>query len=245
MSEVRSIQGLRLLALALAMLTWYFVRLDHEGAATNTVSFTNEYTIQYTVPDTMVALESTEKVQITIQGRESIVEKFNPFLVRVQVDLQNKPARLQEIELTEANVTLPEGLTVTAFEPSVITVQLDLLVSQLKSVLQKPEGEPAAGATVRDVTVTPPLVTVTGPASILQDYESVYTRPIDVNGHAIDFHERTIIELPHPSLSIPDGDRVVSVFVTFNLPGAGQLEDISESEATSETPATEPPSDIP
>jgi len=235
MSEVRSVQGLRLLALALAITTWYFVRLAEKESTGTPVSFTSEYTIQYAVPENFVLLEeSTETVQVTLQGPESIVEKVNPFLVRVKVEIAENEEEIQRFDLSEQNVSLPDGLTVIGFEPSAVTVRLDRILTGVKGVIATPSGEPSAGARVKEILTNPQLVNVRGPASVLQRYDSVFTQTVDLTGHAIDFQERSFIVLPDDSLSLPDGNPTVIVSVKLEIPGSEEATDSDGDETGGE-----------
>lgn len=211
MSERNTIWALRALALALAILAWTFVSLDRERQGERPMTAT----VQYNLPQHLVILEPVEAVNIRLSGPESSLADLDPFRVYVAVDLTDRPEGPAEINLTPADVRRPANLDleVTSIEPNTLTLDLDRLANELRPVVVRFAGEPAAGAVVGEAAVSPTSVMVRGPASILRQVEFVETRAVDLTGHAIDFSETALLRSPDPLITV-----IEPSFVTVNIP---------------------------
>ncbi len=129
MSEKRSLWGLRLLALALAVLAWFVATTDRRESRTGTT--TVNASINYTTPEQMMILGPLEEVRVGIRGTTSQIQNLNPFQVSVSVDLRNAEKGTREVNLAARDVLLPEGLEVTSIEPNQFPVELDRVVQAL------------------------------------------------------------------------------------------------------------------
>lgn len=90
------------------------------------------------------------------------------------------------------------------------------------------EGEPAAGAKVRMAEVIPPRILVRGPESMLDTIGSLFTTPVDLTGHALDFQEQAAVLPPDPLVNIVQ-PVVVSVRILMEIPGADSLSNSTDS----------------
>ncbi len=218
MSERRSLWGLRLLALGLAVLAWFLATADRRESRTDT-TFVEPF-INYTTGEDMMILESVEKVRITIRGTSSQIQNLNPFQVSVGVDLRDAEKGAREVNLTKRDVLLPEGLEVDFIEPQSFPVVLDRIVQEIRPVEANLVGEPAAGAVVLDDEVLPPQVLISGPESVVGEVQSLLTSPVTLDGHALDFEVRAQVVSPNSKVQIVQ-PIVVTVRVKLEVPTVG------------------------
>lgn len=234
MSERNTIWALRALAVALAVLAWTFISLDRERQRERPLAAT----VQYNIPDNLVILDPVETVSIRLIGPESSLGDLDPFDVFVVVDLTDSTAGPTEILLAPSDVRRPPNLRITSIEPNALTLDLDRLSNELRTVVPRFAGEPAAGAVAGQAVVTPQSVMVRGPASILRQVEFVETRPIDLSGHAIGFTESVLLRSPDPLITVIEPS-FVSVRVPLAIPNApGNGDEEEEVEGTGELPPT-------
>jgi YbbR domain-containing protein len=233
MRERKTIWALRALALALAVLTWTFISLDRERQSERPLAAT----VQYNIPADLALLNPVETVNIRLSGPLSSFSDLDPFSVFVVIDLDNHAQGLVEIPLTPDNVRRPAHFQVTSIEPNVLTLDLDRLVNEMRPVVARFAGEPAAGAVAGTPSVAPESVLVRGPASILRQVEFVDTRPVDLTGHAIDFSESVLLRSPDPLITV-----IEPSFVTVRIPLAipntpGNGNDVNAGESTGSSPS--------
>ena len=226
MSERKTIWALRALALALAVLTWTFISLDRERQSERPLAAT----VQYNIPGDLVLLNPVETVNIRLSGPESSFSDLDPFSVFVVIDLGDRPQGLVEIPLTPDDVRRPANFRVTSIEPNAITLDLDRLVNEMRPVVARFEGEPAAGAVAGTHSVLPESVLVRGPASILRQVDFVDTRPVDLTGHALDFSESVLLRSPDSLITVIEPS-FVTVRVPLAIPNA-----LGDEEGDEESP---------
>jgi YbbR domain-containing protein len=215
MSEAKNLWGLRLLALALAVTAWFVLTVEKRERLSEKVI---EATVRYDNFPGLVVIERVESVRVGVRGTVSKLRSLNPFLVDVFVELPNAQKGIFDVPLTAENVFLPEELEFVSIEPNIIRLELDVEQTDLLPVTARLEGEPAAGAKVRLAEVTPPRVLVRGPQSLITDLGTLYTTPVDLTGHALDFQEQAAV-LPPDRLVTVVQPAVVSVRVYMEIPG--------------------------
>lgn len=219
MSENKSLWGMRLLAVGLAVLCWFMATADRRESST--ASTVVEKFVNYTTPDQMMILQSVDRVRVRIHGTASQIQNLNPLQVSVGVDLRNAERGTVEVNLAPRDVLLPEGLEVQSIEPGQFVVELDRVVQEIRQVEPNLTGEPAAGAVVLSAEVLPsPQVLVSGPESLLGDLQSLMTSPVSLNGHALDFQERAQVMSPDARIQIVQ-PIVVTVSVALEVPTVG------------------------
>jgi YbbR domain-containing protein len=185
--------GLRVLALALALLLWFVLSFERRETRSERQV---QASITYMRGDDMVLLNPRQSVDLTLSGPRETINRVNPFDVSVQVDLRQAEPGTQAVNLTAENVSLPQGLRVDSIQPSSVDVTVDRLVRRQVMVEPDVRGEAAAGATRGAIEVVPPEVTVTGPESQLANLTSLKTAVVSLEGHALSFEESVAIVTP-------------------------------------------------
>ena len=218
MSEKGNLWGLRLLALALAVLAWFLATADRRESRTGNTAV--DASINYSTPEQMMILEPVEEVRVGIRGTSSQIRNLNPFQVSVSVDLRDAEKGTREVNLAPRDVLLPEGLEVISIEPNKFVVELDQIVQAIRPVEESLVGEPAAGAMVLRSEVIPPQVLISGPESLVSDLQSLVTSPVSLDGHALDFDQRAQVVSPDAKIQIVQ-PVVVTVRVALEIPTVG------------------------
>ncbi len=215
MSRLWSAWGLRLLALALAVLAWFILSLGQREQSGET---TVEVFVTYRPPEDFMILEPPDRVRVRLHGPESQIAALNPFQVTVVVELRGAELGRQDIALSGDNVVVPGGLQVVSIDPNVLSLQLDRVVSELKPIDVQLVGEPAAGAVAQAPTVFPLQALVTGPESKVSLLRGLTTTPISLDGHALDFQAQAAVVSPDPLVRVVEPS-VVRVDVRLDIPG--------------------------
>lgn len=193
MSETGRLWTLRLVALGLALVLWFVLSFERRESRSERQV---QAAITYMRGDEMVILDPRQTVDITVSGPRETINRINPFDVSVQVDMRQAESGTHDVNLTAENVSLPQGLRVERLQPSSVEVTVDRLVRRELPVEPDVRGEPAAGATRGEVEVVPPVVTVTGPETQLQNLQSLKTAVVSLEGHALSFEESAQVIAP-------------------------------------------------
>jgi YbbR domain-containing protein len=207
--------GLRLLALGIAIGIWFNASVEDRLVSSEKVV---EASISYNRPRGFIITNSVQNVNVRVSGSKKAIRQLSPYMVDVSVDLGQRQTGLATISLTPENVLLPDGLEVVSIEPNTIRVDLEREVTQRLPVVPKIVGEPAAGATAGEPEVFPNQVLVSGPEPMLARTDSLSTRPVSLDGHALTFEEEVPVVAPDPLIQIGQPSKV-TVRVPMQPPG--------------------------
>ena len=212
---------LRLLALLIAVVTWFFAsylpRVEESSSPVRTK--TVNATINYDSPEGFIILNPESSAEVLIRGSREAVRDLNPFQVDVDVELQDvRPGTMEKI-LGPENVSVPQGLQVVSIRPDRLLLRIDSEETRLVRVRVEFSGEPAAGARPEEeqITVVPPQVAVRGPHSALANVNEVVAE-VSLDGRAIDFEATAVpVRSPEPLVRIVQPG-VVDVQVPMRAP---------------------------
>jgi YbbR domain-containing protein len=214
MSDSARTWSLRLLALGIAIGVWFSVSFEDREALTERLV---EASVSYNRPRGFVILDPVPTVNVRLRGSSKLVRQLNPYQVDVQVELAQTEPGTVNVNLGPENVLMPEGLEVVSLEPNTIRVELEREMTQRLPVVPHLVGEPAAGAVADEPEVFPNQVLVTGPESLLAKIQSLSTRPVNLNGHALTFEETVAVVPPDPLIQVVQPSKV-SVRVPIRQP---------------------------
>jgi YbbR domain-containing protein len=215
MSDRNGVVGLRVISVAIALILWVYVTADHRSEFGSEKVM--DASVTYNPPPGLILLNPIQTVRVRLRGSEQAIRHVNPFLVDVQVILDSAGGEgTVEVQLAPDNVLVPEGIEVVSIEPTRLELQLDREQRRLLSVRVRLTGEPAAGAVAGTPRVRPEQVLVIGPSRLVSAIDHLDTNPINLNGHALDFEESTLVASPDSLVKLQT--QVVSVFIPMRQP---------------------------
>jgi YbbR domain-containing protein len=205
--------GLRLLALGIAIGIWFNASVEDRLVFSEKVV---EASVTYNSPrGFIIAGPGPQSVNVRLKGSKKAIRQLNPYAVNVQVDLSQRQIGLANITLATEAVQAPDGLEAISIEPNTVRVDLEREVSLRVPIVPKFVGKPAAGSAIGEPEVSPNQVLVTGPEPMLARLDSLPTRPINLDGHALTFEEKVDVVSPNPLIQIaPPGSVTVTVPIT-------------------------------
>jgi YbbR domain-containing protein len=120
------------------------------------------------------------------------------------VDLSDQRAGERVLRLADkAQITLPQGIKVDAFQPSAIPIRLEEILERQVEVEPKLEGKPADGFEVYSVYPNKGSIAVRGPASRVSALQKVSTESIWVGGHNESFTAANVaLDVPDPKVDL-------------------------------------------
>lgn len=172
--------GLKLLALALAVVFWIQVAGQPvvERGIDVPLGFEN-------VPERLyVGSDMPDTVRVRVRGAANIVSGLQPGDVVAAIDLAGeRPGRRRLFDMFAGRVRVPFGVEVTQVFPATITVSLESAgTPRAVTVVPDVEGRPADGFAVGRISTTPATVQVTGPESRLAALTEALTEPVTIEG---------------------------------------------------------------
>jgi hypothetical protein len=166
-------------------------------------------------PDLEMSLDTPERVLLELHGPSAKIQGFDAAHASVVLNLGSVHGPGQQtFAIGPENVRLPAGVTVERTIPSQLRIGFEAREKAAVSVRIRWAAPPPAGYRIRNQVVSPPTVTITGPASRIRQVAYAETDPIDLS-HVVgksEFHVHTFVADPQVRyLSSP----VVAVIVTL------------------------------
>lgn len=203
---IRNNRGLKLVALVLAVVTWYWVR-----EITSFTAVVQGVRLHVLLDEGWAVLDrSVDEVDVLFRGSQSDIRYLSREQVRVEVDLRGRSvAGARDVPLGPANVRAPGSVRAVSVDPAEFSLTLDREGERQVAVRADMVGNPPEGFEVEQVVVTPATVKLQGPQGRLAGVQEVRTVPIDLEGRPRSFSLTRTIQPPSEVWSArADPDRV-------------------------------------
>jgi len=202
--------GLRILALVGAIVVWWFVSVEKRERVSEKVV---DASLSYSPSPGLILLDPQQTVKVRLRGPERRIRAIAPFELDVVVDVQADGPGVMPVQLRSDNVLAPDEVEVVSIDPNTLELRLDREALAELPILVRLTGEPAGGTVPGDPIPKPPRARVRGPATIVSSLSAVFTSPISLDGHALDFSQTVSVVSSDPLVRI-----VEPLFVTVQIP---------------------------
>ena len=202
--------GIKLVSLGLSLTLWFYVTSKGKTEMTLTVPLELR-----NVPQGMTVVgDVVGSLEVRVQGQERVLRDISIGKKVIGIlDLSMTTVGENTVRISPDDIRRPEGVTVTYMSLSEIKVKLEPLVRKILRLKPVLHGAPAAGYRLAGITVTPPKITVEGPASMMSSLVILQTMPIDVQGSHESLTVEPKIDYQGQSVKILDKSIVVRVNV--------------------------------
>jgi len=216
--------GTGVMALILAVILWAFAYMENQEEAQV------HFRVQFAAPEGISVVPESKAVDFEVRGARRLVEAFrneNSGIIKKQID-PDAVAKLGSVNITREDVPADKRLTIVN-----LPMAIELTVSREETVELPLRfhtfGTPAPGYvfSAERSFVRPSTVKVTGPKSILDKADAIYTQRVDITGLWIPFSWPTGI------VTVMDGQPVkvdatgATIYVAFDAKRAQKtLEDV-------------------
>ena len=180
----------KILAVLLAVIMWYFV-IGEERAE---VGLTVPLELINIPRDLIVVNNVVHGIDIRVNGPGSLVRSLTAESLSKRLDLSNTKAGTVSFSISSEGIPLPRGVKITRINPTQVMVVLQKLMTQKISVKPRIVGKPAPGYEIASVQVNNPQVEIAGPEEVVKNLESLYTKPIEIQGLKTDLKQRTSLD---------------------------------------------------
>ena len=216
--------GLKLVSLVLAFSLWYIVA--GERGTEIVVSIPLEFR---NLPEGLeVIQESAQQVDVRLRGSSEFLRALSPQAIQAAMDLAEAKPGHQTVYLTPSQVETPYGVRVIRVTPASVNLVIETLAERTVQVVPRVVGEPAAGFVLTNIRLQPPQITITGPASTLENLEQLTTEPISAEGLRETYSQSLQVLIDDPFVRLID---VNSVEVTLEVQEESVEEDSPDPDA--------------
>ena len=168
---------LKLLALCLAVTTWWFVA----GESKVLVTFNVPLEIRNIPKGLSLTNQVARQVEVQLQGPSSLLAAFKPTDISMAVDLSDgKPGR-RTVKFDLQSVKVPSGIAVQRIFPQSLDVVLERTEQRSIPVSPRIKGWNAIRHRVRKIEVEPRQIEVEAPAAEFSRMPVAYTEEIAVD----------------------------------------------------------------
>ena len=200
--------GLKILALALAILLWLAISRDRFVARSLRVPL--EY---QGIPEGLeIVGDPPATVDVRVRGASSALGRLEAGDVVAVLDLGMARPGPRLFHLISGQVRTPFGVTVAQITPPTVSLEFERTGRKTVPVNPSVDGEPAPGYVVERVTSDPPSVVVTGPESNLARLTEATTEPVSVDGRREPVRDIVTVGVVDPALRLAEA-RTATVLV--------------------------------
>ncbi len=169
---------LKVLSLVLAVVLWHFV--GGEDRVDKNVMIPIE--IINLPRDLIISNQFKKEIEVTVSGPRSLILEMTSRAITRQVDLSSASPGTMVIENDNDHIPVPRGITVQRVQPSSIILSLDKLIQKQYPISARTVGEVAPGYLLQSLKMDPDVITITGPFTILSQFDEIFTKSINLEG---------------------------------------------------------------
>lgn len=172
--------GLKVMAIALAMLLWLTV------AGERIVERALRVPLEIRGKPATIAIvgEAPSAVDVLVRGSSTLLSRLGPGDVVAGLDLTGARPGSRLVHLRTDQVKVPYGVQVAQVVPGTLALELENSASRTVPVKPAIEGEPREGFVVGAITAEPAHVEVFGPESRVKQLTEATTEPVKIEGQA-------------------------------------------------------------
>ena len=179
--------GLKIVALALAVMTWIFVKtITSESRVIENVPL--EIHVK---PGMSVMQSGVNTVRVTLNGTREDVRQVQQNELHAVLDLTHVKTigKDMSVQLDRQMIKHPLRVRVVGVMPAQVTVRIDQMIEKELPVQPQVTGEPMTGFGVERVLIRPQSVRMKGLKSQLEKLSGIETLPVDLTGRRASFRE--------------------------------------------------------
>ncbi len=203
---------LKFISLVLAVILWAFV--GGEDKVNKNIMIPLE--IINLPRDLVISNQFKKQIEVSVSGPRSLIMEMSSRAEPRQVDLSSATPGTMVIENNASQVPAPRGITVQRVQPPTIILSLDKLIQKQFPITAKTVGRVAKGYYVQSVKTDPDVISITGPQTILSQFDELVTRDINLDG----IQESSQLQVPlelDPAIVELIGETSVTVDLSVQL----------------------------
>ena len=188
----------KILAVLLAVVIWYFVVGEERAEVGLTVPLE-----LVNIPRNLIVVNNvTPAIDIRVNGPKSLVRALSMENLRKSLDLSQSKRGTVVFSISPEGIPLPRGVKVTRVSPTQVVVALQNLVTKVVNVKPRLIGKPAPGFEIAGVDINYNQVPIAGPQDVLDNLDTLNTKPIEIEGLTASLRQRTSLDFRNHQISL-------------------------------------------
>jgi YbbR domain-containing protein len=194
--------NLKLLSLAITLVLWFVVTGQNTPVNTHA-----SVQLKFIRPNALeISNDPPKTVDVLLTGSKYRLDDLNKTALVATIDISDQRTGERVLRLADrAQLDLPQGVTVEAFQPSAISIRLEPIIERQLGVQANFAGKLAEGFEVYGFRSNKDRVTVVGPESNVNSLEWAKTETISIAGRRESFTAPNVaIDISDPKIDLPD-----------------------------------------
>jgi len=163
-------------------------------------------------PSMEIVQTSVNSVSLELEGSGALIKSIKPDQVQVKFDLSKSKAGPNSFTITRESISLPPGIVLKGVTPTVVDVELDVLIKKEMPVQIDWVGRMPDHFILTETTVEPETVAVIGGKRILENISTLYTEKVPLNNLEVKGTITVNLALTPASLKIaPDSKEKITI----------------------------------
>jgi len=174
--------------------------------------------LEYTKRDLAMEIVKTSvnTVNLELEGSGALIKSIRPDQVQVRLDLSKSKAGPNTFTISRKNISLPPGVVLKGVTPSVVDVELDVLIEKELPVQIDWVGRLPDQFILEEATVEPKTVAIIGGKRMLEKMQTLYTEKVPLDNLEVEGVLTANVALNPASLKFAPGseERVTIKYLT-------------------------------
>lgn len=167
-----------LISLVLAVILWYNVG----GEKTVDTNVMIPVEVINLPRELVISNQFKRQIEVTVNGPRSLILALENQQITRQIDLSDATPGTKVVTNEVGSIDFPRGIDVLRIQPSSIILSLDKLVQRTFPINPVTTGQPMIGYILKRLIMDPEVVSITGPETMLGNYEVLRTKVINIAG---------------------------------------------------------------
>jgi uncharacterized protein (TIGR00159 family) len=158
-------------------------------------------------PSTEIVQTSVNAVSLELEGSGALIKSIKPDQIQVKLDLAKSKVGPNSFTITRESISLPPGIVLKGVTPTVVEVDLDVLIEKEMPVQIDWVGRLPDHFILTAAKVEPEKVAVIGGKRILEKISTIYTEKVPLNNLEVKGTIAVNLALTPASLKIAPGSK--------------------------------------
>ena len=200
------------ISLVFATLLWNFV--GGEQTVDKTVMIPVEV---INLPrDLVISNQFKKEIEVRVNGPRSLILELETRPISRQIDLSKAVPGTTVVTNDVDSIPMRRGITVLGVQPSSIILSLDKLIQKKFEINPVTSGDPSPGYILDGLRMDPEVIAITGPETILSQFEVLRTKVININGLRKSIQQQVPLDL-EPAIVDLIGETTITADISIAL----------------------------
>ncbi len=194
----------KLISFIIALIFWFYISIGYSNTIKRILSIQIK-----NIPQNMMIMNNViDELEVKISGEKSVINDADFESMYLYVDLTGATIGEEFYNIRVGGRESDLNYLNFEYSPSSIKIKLDKKITKDLPIELSAEFSPRKGFTITDMDYSPKAVTVEGPSTVLDNYESVKTENLKFDNVDYSFKVGLNIIVKEDRLEVPDNFRV-------------------------------------